>query len=244
MHPSRKPSFVAVLALVAAAALGLGGCTATPVPEPPAATSLDFGRIHGPEVAPTTNVIGIVGEPGAGPPGHTLRVTNLDLAEAPVDVLIGPDGSFALEIVGGQGDELRFHTRQGRVRAAPVDIVWSEAQIVAPERVDCLELVPLQQQDFDVVGVGVPAERTISLDNGCGEAVTVTGARLRRLGSPFAIGPDAPLLPAELAPDEALGWTLGLAAAEPGDVEEIWFLELVVDGDAVRYPITLFGDAR
>jgi hypothetical protein len=244
MSQPSKPSFVAAIALVAASCLFGASCMATPVPEPPAAT-LDFGRIHSPEVAPTTNVIGIVGEPGAGPAGHTLRVTNLDEQGAPVDVVIAGDGSFELEIAGDQADELRFHTRLGRARGIPVDIVWAEALIAEPARVDCLELVPLQQQDFDFVDVGAPAAvRTVELRNDCGETVPITAARLRRSASAFAIGADAPMLPAELAPGAALSWTLELAPAAAGDVEEIFFLELEYDASSVRYPITLFGDGR
>lgn len=219
-------------------------CLATPVPEPPA-DALDFGLIHSPEVSPATNVIAITGEPGAGPAGHMLRVTNLDGDGAPVDVAIGADGSFSLEIAGGQGDELRFHTRFGRTRAEPSDIVWSAAEVADPERVACLTLVPLQQQDFGFAALGAaPTVQTLSLHNGCDASVTVTGARLRRTGSDFALGSSAPTLPADVAPGDGLSWPLELVATSVGDREEIFFLELTYEGSPVRYPITLYGDGR
>ena len=230
--------------VVAAVSLLWAGCSATPVPEPPAAT-LDFGRIHGPDVMPATTVIEIIGDPGAGPPGHVLRVTNLDDVQAPVDAVIAADGSFSLSIAGDQSDELRFHTRVGRTRDLPVDLVWSPAHVVAPNRIDCVDLVPLQQQDFGLSDVGgAPVTRTVALHSSCPDPVRVDAARLRRDGSPFAIATGAPALPANVASGADLGWTLDLSAAQVGDTEEIIFLEITHGEAAARYPVTLFGDGR
>jgi hypothetical protein len=231
------------IALAFASLLG-AGCTATPIPEPPA-DALDFNLIHGPEVSPTTNMVQIIGEPGAGPGGQVLRVTNLDDVQAPIDVDIAADGSFSLQIAAGQNDELRFHTRDGRNRAAPVDIIWSRAELVTPERIACLVLVPLQQQDFGFVDVGAaPAVHTFSLQNDCQQTVQVTAARLRRTVSDYAVGAGAPPLPSDVAPGEGLSWDLELVPTDTGDTEEIFLLELSHDGSVVRYPITLFGDGR
>jgi hypothetical protein len=218
------------------------GCTATPLPEPPAAT-VDFSRIHSPEISPTTTRIDLVGDPGAGPPGKMLRVTNLDTGDPPVDVVIAGDGSFEISLPGEALDELRFHTRAGRERDLPADFVPGVGPVPDPARIDCILLAPLQQQDFGFVSSGgTPAVHTITLRNECAAAVSVTAAYLRRASTAFAVGAGAPTLPLELGPAQNLSWTLELSPASPGDVEEIFFVELTAQGEAARYPITLYGD--
>ena len=108
------------LRLVVAAALACPlacGCTATPLPEPPAET-INFDRIAWPAIHPETNIIDINGQPGAGPAGYTLRVTNLEDQEPFVDAEIADDGSFSVSLPGFMLDELRFHPRLGRDRSA------------------------------------------------------------------------------------------------------------------------------
>jgi hypothetical protein len=229
--------------LCATLAVVLGcGCTATPLPEPPAAT-VDFSRIHSPEISPTTTSIGLVGDPGAGPPGKTLRVTNLDTQDPPVDVVIAADGSFEISLPGEALDELRFHTRAGRERDLPADFVPGVGPVPDPARVDCLLLLPLLQQDFGfVASAGTAAVHTVTLRNECAVSVSVTAARLRRASAAFAIGAGAPSLPLELAPGQNLSWTLELVPVSPGDVEEIFFVELTAQGEPARYPVTLYGD--
>lgn len=234
------------LRLTAAALAGViaCGCTATPLPEPPAET-LDFGRIHGPEVSPTTTTIGIIGEPGAGPPGHVLRVTNLDRTDAPVDATIAEDGSFELALPGQQGDELRFHTRLGRDRALPVDVSWGSASILPAARIECVALEPLQQQDFGFAATSVPAvSQTLVLRNECPTSVEVTAVDFRRPSADFALGTPAVVLPLGIAPDDEAGWSIEFAPTGVGDAEEILFIHLTVAEAQARYPITLYGDGE
>lgn len=220
------------------------GCTATPLPEPPAET-LDFGRIHGPEASPTTTVIGIVGEPGAGPPGHTLRVTNLDGTDPPVDTVIADDGSFEISVPGDQVDELRFHTRLGRDRAVPVDVSWGSQTVLPAARIACAALEPLQQQDFGFVDTGAaPASRSFVLRNECPTSLEVTVVASRTTGSPFSLGAPEVVLPLGIAPNDTATWTVDFAPSDVGDAEEILFFHVTVGDEQARYPITLYGDGE
>ena len=231
--------------LASATALGamLGcGCTATPLPEPPAA-AIDFSRVTTPEVSPATNVITLTGEPGAGPPGKALRVTNLDTDDPAVEVVIAADGSFQISLPGSALDELRFHTRAGRERDLPADYVVGVGPIADPERIDCVLLTPLQQQDFGFVSIGgAPAVHTITLRNECAGSLSVTAAAPRRASTVFALGAGAPVLPLDLTPGENLSWTLEFSPSSVGDAEEIFFVEVAAEGEPARYPLTLYGD--
>jgi hypothetical protein len=233
------------LGLAAALAGALAcGCTATPLPEPPAET-LNIDRIHAPEYSPATTIIEIVGDPGAGPPGHTLRVTNLDNDNPPVDVVIAGDGSFAVSLSGDLVDELRFQTRSGRDRAQPIDMIWGSRTVMPAARIECVQPEPLQQQDFELVTVGgSAASRTIVVRNDCPDSVEVTAAGLRSVDSAFALGNPEILLPLSIDPAAEATWTIDFAPAEMGDAEEIFFLQLSTGGEQERYPITLYGDGE
>jgi hypothetical protein len=230
---------------VCATALGAAlacGCTATPLPEPPAAT-IDFSRVESPEVSPASNMITLTGDPGAGPPGKMLRVTNLDTEDPPVDVVIAGDGSFQISLPGSALDELRFHTRVGRERDLPADYVVGGGPVPDPARIGCVLLAPLQQQDFGFVSSGgAPAVHTLTLRNECAESLSVTAAALRRASTVFAFGAGAPTLPLDLAPGDNLAWPLEFSPSSAGDAEEIFLVELTYQGEPARYPITLYGD--
>lgn len=235
----RYPALVALLASAIA-----WGCSATPLPEPPA-EALDFARIHGPEVSPATNVIEIVGEPGAGPPGRVLRVTNLDRTDPPVDTPIADDGSFALSVAGGMWDELRFHTRYGRDRDEPVDLVWATGTPIPAARIPCVQPVPLQQRDFGFAPAGgAPVSGTVTLHNDCPTSVEVTGAGLRHTGSAFTIGTTEIEPPQGMAPGEEARLSIDFAPTAVGDAEAILLLQLRLDDEEARYPVTLYGDGE
>lgn len=225
---------------VALAGVFLWGCTATPMPEPPA-EQLDFGKIHGPTVYPATTIVTVVGDPGSGPPGHTLRLTNLDESQAPSDVVIAADGSFEVSVSGGMEDELRFHLRDRQIRDEPVDAIWGDAGLEASARIDCVELTPPLQLGYGTVELGGdPVTQAVEVRNGCSEALQITDVRFRS-GGPFTLEPTAPIPPVDIAPDETQSWSVIFTPGQLGDAEQILFLEIDVAADSARFPITLYG---
>jgi hypothetical protein len=207
---------------------------------------LQFDRIHGPEVYPTTTIIEIIGDPGAGPPGHVLRVTNLDSDGPAVETTIAEDGSFQLQLSGdGGADELRFQTRLGRERDEPFDVDWSTLTVLPPERIPCVELEPLQQQDFGFVRVGAaPGTETIVVRNACSSDVELTAAGMRTPGSRYSIRADSVVVPTTVLPSGEESWFIEFSPTAVGPAEQIFFIELTVDGEPARYPITLYGDGE
>jgi hypothetical protein len=211
------------------------------MPEPPA-EQLDFAKIGGPEVQPAMNVITAIGQPGAGPPGHVLRVTNLDDVQAPSDVVIADDGSFEISVPGENGDELRFHTRDGRERDEPIDVIWNYGFTLS-ERIDCVTLTPPLQRDYGLVEVGgTPVINTVVLRNECAETVQVTAVRFRTAAGDYSFEASNPVPPVDVVPDDTRAWYVVFSPAQIGDSESIVFVEVTTPEGADRYPITVFGD--
>jgi hypothetical protein len=67
---------------------------------------------------------------------------------------------------------------------------------------------------------------------------------MRTTGSAFALEAPEVVLPRSIAPDDEASWTIGFAPTDTGDAEEIFFVDLTVNGEQARYPITLYGDGE
>ncbi len=217
---------------VTAGAVACGPGAATPMPEPP---SIDVSRVgSGEEVYPLTGPapIALVGDAGAAPPHATVRVLNLDDMREAVATTADADGRFSLEIIANAGDELRFEARTSGGFAEPVDARVNDdlSGVVASQRPECFVL-----EAGRMLEVTAGKNAAVRLSNECTEELILDDVRLRlgtagfdfEAATPLSVAPGA-----SAAVDVEL--TLGTTPAE-----DVLFLEVVIDGMAERYPVSL-----
>lgn len=225
---SRRAIWIPLCAAVAS-------CVSTPIPQPPP-DSLDIGKIVLPDTWPTTTALSFSGRPGAAPPNSRLRVTNLDTDVPPVEVDVAGDGSFQVTISFSLEDELRLQVRTVEERQPPIDVVLGDIGFEPAPRVDCFT-APLEV-DLGAVSAGGTADAAIVLDNDCADDAQIDAAFFRTDDPSFVfVGAPPSSVPAGAEAD----LDTRFAPTAAGDAEEIVLVELVVDGSAVRYPVTLFG---
>lgn len=221
-----------------ALALGalLAGCSISPKPEPPASEPhLDFGSLG--TLPP--NDFGtclITGGPGAvDAKGAIVRAYNLDDAQAPVEALVGEDGSFELDVFLSDGDELRLQVHgQDGARSKPLDVLVPQCgqPLVASTRAlgECLLLAPSAELEVSAAGA-------VRVENRCSASVQLEQPSLRRSIAGLQAGQGA-TWPATLAPGSALTVQITL---QPSDVfEEIVFIEASTPQHD-RRPVTVFA---
>jgi hypothetical protein len=224
-----------------ASACGPG--VATPMPEPPTATVFDLGEVNKQEVTPVHQPENndhhvIVGASGAVPAGAVVRVTNLD-SMLPVSADSATDqGSFQVVVVVLDGQELRFEWVLGERRSAPADAIFVRPdpasrvfQLMPSPRFECLRLEPGVALDFPADG---PA--TLSVHNDCASPVTLENPRSRLTLPDFAL-PDT--LPLEVAPGASAELVTDFTRAAAGLREDVLLLDVTLDAETLRYPITL-----
>jgi hypothetical protein len=202
------------------------GCFVSPRPEPPQAT-FDPDLVSGVYGWGVT-LTGAAG--AAAPAGAVIRGTNLEDDSAPAEAVIQGDGSFELELNAEFGHEVRFQVIADGSRSAPLDAVVEEGGTLRPgprPLADCLSLDPAAELDL-------ADELTVTVSNGCGEAVTLEAPRLRRSDAAVELGADL-TWPLVLARGEEVSVLVG--AAELDD-EAIFFIETSAP-ERDRRPITM-----
>lgn len=220
-----------------------GACepgVATPMPEPPVA--FDLARVNEHEIVSTAEPLDpdvhvMIGSRGAVPPGAVVRATNLDEMLETAAVNAAPQGSFELAIWVLDGQELRFEWVDGQRRSAPADAVFvlpdptsERFELVPSPRFDCLRLDP----GF-VLDLGETTQATLSVTNDCGSVLGLANARTRLTPSDFTL----PALPSELSSGESVALDVGFEQAAPGPREDIFFVDVTLGAETIRYPITL-----
>jgi hypothetical protein len=219
-----------VIGLFAATACG-SEWTATPLPEPPA---LDGSRIRRPDI--TTAFVGtvwIAGDAKSASAGATLRVTNLDSTDDPVTTTVASDGSFTIEVVAETGDEVRIDAVTRHGRSEPVDLIVDDELTPSP-RHDCVRLVP----KFSVEFLEGSRAEELTVHNLCDLEIALADPRARLGLEEFTLESELPLtIPA----GESAALEYGFAAGSPGESEDVFFIDIEVDGELIRYPLTLYA---
>lgn len=204
---------------------------ASPLPEPPA---IDGSRIAvGSSITPVSVPadIEIVGERASASPGALLRVTNLDTTDDPVTTTVTDDGRFSVVVSVAPGDELRFEAFRAEYRSDPVDLVSGDALSPAP-RHDCIVLTPGYIVEFD----GSTAE-SLFIDNQCDSPAVLQDPRFRLDLPDFALTTAG--LPVTIEPGRSTSLRFSFDPQAAGAREDIFFTDIEVNGEVLRYPIGL-----
>ena len=211
---------------------------------------VDVAKVTPPEtyVAPVVGQSGdggvsiglsFVGAPGAAPPHSSVIVTNLDSTDPPFATTARDIGSFVVGIPMDLGDELRFEAVTSVGRTPPSDGRISDtprAGLQPGRRHACLSLEPGFSLDLTRQNTG-----RLSLRNECSDALALENARSRTEGSGFTW---LTALPLEIQPGESA--TLEFAhVLEAGSASEVVvFFDVTLSGETLRYPVTLYANAR
>lgn len=229
-HRVPVPRWYLTLALV------LGGCIATPQPDPP---SLSPDGLSAPasDRAGDRSVVGEAGSVRAGP-GASVAVAVLDGA---LPIAVGPvedDGSFVIPGVrAGEGHELRLWVRDGDARSAPLDLIVNGIDLVPAERaLTCLTSMPEHTLELEAAP-GETATGSITLTSACAEEVSIEVVALRAPNAAFTVEPAPP----SASPSAEL--VVRFTATAGADVEEV-LLITVAGAERDRRPITIRGVAR
>ena len=208
------------------------------MPEPP---SLDPGLIGlapvGAVVLSEPRLLPIAGLPGAATPGASVRVLDLDTRDPAVSTTAASDGSFALLVPVRSGDELRLQAQTGGARSEPVDLIYRSVELAdtlePSPRHDCVTLDP----GFELAFAG-SVSRSLRVQNACSGPIVLSAPRFRLDGADFELESVLPLtLPA--GSEGLLDLTL-LRPAPPAR-EDVLFVDISLDGRALRYPIGLYA---
>lgn len=216
---------VPVIALLSAL---LFGCTGSSIPQPPNLMPVqpdDLTPDSEPEHVPN-GIRTIQGLPGAADPGVEVWIWNLERTHAPTVTLADDEGAFRVEIAHDPGEEVRLQARSGLLRSEPVDVVYTEAELVFADRPSCV-VIPLE------VDLGARRAAPIEIVNECGFDVTLDGFALRQdFGGITLDGPATAILPD--------GATVMLNARAPGvgTAEDIALISVSAP-EVARYPVTV-----
>lgn len=224
----------------------VSGCTATPLPEPPA-FGPDLSRIapvdRGQARPASEGLFSIVfhGQTGSADPGSTVRVTNLDALTPTVATSVAEDGSFAISLEVRAGDELRFESVRDGTRSPPSDArVREDYGLETAPRFDCIRLQSGSTIDFGTTPVAATTERSWVFRNACGSEIRVADPRWRLGTSGF----DTAFRAAPVQAGDEFELPLTFTPTQAGGAEDVFFVEIEVAGERIRYPITAFGQAR
>ena len=185
--------------------------------------------------------LGVVftGGPGAAPAQSQVIVTNLDSTLAPLATTTGSDGSFIVNIPMELSDELRFEAITSSGRTPPSDGRISDtpgAALRSGRRHGCLSLEP--GFSLDLTGENTGA---VTLRNDCGDALSLENPRFRTEGSDFTLLTELPL---EIAPGGSSTLEFAHVPAGGSASEVVLFVDVTLSGETLRYPITLYANAR
>ena len=227
---SRLSKLLLVLGFLSLACEGPRG--ASPLPEPPAidGSRIGFGNSIAPAAVPAD--IELVGDGASASPGSTLRVTNLDTTDEPVTTTVTDEGRFSILVSVSPGDELRFEAFRGELRSDPVDLIIDSSGLTPGPRHGCIAFTPGYAVEFD----GSTAE-SLFIDNQCGAPAVVQDPRFRLALPDFALS--TPALPVTVAPGRSASLRFGFEPQAAGIREDVFFADIDVDGEVLRYPIGL-----
>jgi hypothetical protein len=217
-------------------------CGINPVPEPPSGEPIAPPAIDNITVYPfqimTEGNISIHAGPNTAEPGSTLWAMNIDGTGPAVTTKVHDDGSFALEITAGSGDEVRLQVRSGQQRSKPIDVIIPSEEgpptLAVRPLAGCLSLEPAFELELPPPAGSQPPSASILIKNRCSSDVLFSNIHLRVPSEAFAV------LPSELT--IAPGNTAEVVVQVFGDAprEEILLLETQAP-ELDRRPITLFG---
>ncbi|WP_437283576.1 hypothetical protein WME90_07750 [Sorangium sp. So ce375] len=226
--------WLAVL-LVACAA----GCGVNPIPEPP------FER----PPALAGDVVGAVcdecdgaplelaGGPGSVTDADVVWAVNLDGTAPPVVAPVADDGSFALQIDGVRGNELRLQARRGARRSAPMDLLAGAGVLEPSPRplAGCFRVeqeLALPETDVGAMSIG-----TLALVHTCGAPLAIDSIALRAPAPEYSLeGTAAPVV---LDAGSVAELRVVYRPAEAATREEVALIE-VSSPEVFRRAVTLF----
>ncbi len=194
----------------------IAACTATPLPEAPAAPVPDLIEGLGGTSSQTT----FIGQLGAVEPGVTVRIWSLGSSAASVDVVANPDGGFEAMSPGVDGT-FRIEVIGDTARSLPVDVDIMGDEVVVSA---CYELVVQQR-------LPIGGDDLITVRNVCDMDATLT-ARLR---APAGITVET------TAADLLAGGRVDILVDATEAAEEILLIELMGPASDTR-AVTLFTD--
>lgn len=221
-----------ILRVVALAVLALscGPRDATPVPEPPA---LQGDKLTVPSTLLTSDQpIPLSAAAGAAPPGAVVEFTDLDTTDLPVATTAAQDGSFTIPIL--PTGEQRAVVIVGAQRSKPFDFRLGAGRVTPSQRPACLSINPAL-----VTSVARGETARFTFANSCTGAVSLANLRTRRMLAGF----NAQLAP---NPDIASGASADVLVAVNASVaatdEEVAFVDVAVEGQTIRYALSVYVD--
>jgi len=136
------------------------------------------------------------------------------------------------------GQELRFEWTEAQQSSAPADAIIHRPdpasrvfQLETSARFDCLQLTP----GF-VLDLGQAARATLSVKNGCGQAVSLANPRTRLGVADFAL---STTLPIDVAAGDSRQLSVDFTRGAQGLREDVLFVDVTQAATTLRYPITL-----
>ncbi|WP_437591648.1 hypothetical protein [Sorangium sp. So ce1000] len=217
----------------------VAGCGVNPIPEPP------FERAP----ALAGDVVGkvcdecdgaplkLTGAPGSVTDADLVWAVNLDGTAPPVVAPVADDGSFALDIDGIRGDELRLQARRGALRSEPADLIAGAGVLEpSPRPLDgCFQVE--RELGLPETSVGAVSIRTIQLVHACSAPLAIDSIALRAPAPEYSLeGAAAPVvLEAGSVEDLRVVYRPTAAAAR----EEVALIE-VSSPEVFRRAVTLF----
>jgi hypothetical protein len=209
--------------LVASGALLALGCNISPQPAPPGVTpEIRAEAITLTEIDPQS--IELRGSQGAAPASASLRIANVEIAEADVAVETDAGGGFATVVPGQLSDVFRLgSTTTGGSVELDISGTTSGAAAaeVEPAFADCLTAAP-EFLSFGEVGLGDPIViQSITLTNECAQPLAVAAVSVRD-GTEFVVlGPGPGQLPLGIGPGLQALVEIGFKSPTLGTFEDL-----------------------
>ncbi|WP_437816345.1 hypothetical protein [Sorangium sp. So ce1078] len=216
----------------------VAGCGVNPIPEPPSAPAL-AGDVVGAicdecDGAP----MDVTGGPGSARDADAVWAVNLDGTAPPAVAEVGADGSFALSLEAGLGNEVRLQARRGELRGEPVDLVAADGVLAgAPRPLEgCFHVEP--ELALTDTAVGDVSAGVLRLEHDCAAPLAIDAIALRTPAPELSL--QGALAPVVLAPGEPLEVRVELRPRASGPREEVLLVE-VSSPEVTRRAVTLFG---
>jgi hypothetical protein len=202
-------------ALAAACSLGCAGTPQTdPIPNAPELHGDLVRRVSGGTRGMTVE---LEGEPGsAAPPGAVVHIVDLDGTGAPVEALVGDDGSFHVSLSTETGAVVRLDVRDGTTRSAPADlVVGTDSLSPAQPALACWST------SGPVVTL-TPEGGSVTIANRCDESINVSRVALRVQSASFTPGDPPGAVPSGSEAEIPVGYV----PSDPDSDEEILLIEI------------------
>jgi hypothetical protein len=234
---SDRKNFPAVRLLPALLA-ACASCTGTPTSEPPdflprpdgARITTDVVVVSSPQ-----NDAGFAGNPGAVSPNTDVWVVNLDDESVkPVTYHAGADGAFQAGATGNPQDRIRIVSRSKDRHSPALDFKLIQPNgmfglsLLPDTSLACLHVLPRFELDFASSG-----ELGFTLENTCGETLTITRAALRFGDQGFTLKQPA----ASIAAGKKLDIDVSYAGSTARQEADILLLDVKVATKQGRYAL-------